>query len=115
MQDSDKRISSAVLEKTVRNTNISAVFLQEEKLTLAPSVKRRGAKLFLDSELEGKAATPKGLAIEKRGKWCYNVSSDGQESKDVLEFVTVGEEPTTPLCPVVNGGGNCHSIGIHDN
>ena len=34
--------------------------------------------------------------------------SDGQESKLVLEFVAVGGEPTTPLCPVVNGGGNCH-------
>ena len=46
--------------------------------------------MFLDSEPEGKAATPKGLAIEKRGKWCYNVYSDGQESKAVLEFVAVG-------------------------
>ena len=44
-------------------------------------------------------------------KWCYNVNSDGRESKAVLEFVAVGEEPTTPLGPVVNGGGSCHSLG----
>ena len=79
-----------------------------------PLVQWREAKRFLDSEPEGKAATPKGLAIEKRGKWCCNVYSDGQERKAVLEFVAVGGKPTTPLCPVVNGGGNCRSIGIHD-
>ena len=44
-------------------------------------------------------------------KWCYNVYSDGQESKSVLEFVAVGGELTTPLYTVVNGGGNCHSFG----
>ena len=76
-----------------------------------PLVQWRKAKRFLDSEPEGKVATPKGLAIEKRGKWCYNVYSDRQERKAVLEFVTVGGEPTTPLCPVVNGGGNGYSFG----
>ncbi len=79
-------------------------------MTVALLVQWREAKLFLDSEPEGKAATPKGLAIEKRVKWCYNVNSDGQESKSVLEFVAVGEETTTPLCPIVNGGGNCYSL-----
>lgn len=39
------------------------------------------------------------------------MKSDGQESKSVLEFVAVGGEPTTPLYPVLNGGGNCHSLG----
>lgn len=105
------RISVEVLIKAVRSTNMSETPLQEEKLTFAISIQWRGTKLFLDSESEGKAATPKGFAIEKRGKWCCNVYSDGQESKAVLEFVAVGEEPATPLCPVVNGGGNCHSLG----
>lgn len=80
-------------------------------MTVALLVQWREAKLFLDSEPEGKAATPKGLAIEKRVKWCYNVNSDGQESKSVLEFVAVSEESTTPLSPVVNGGGNGCSFG----
>ena len=79
-------------------------------MTVALLVQWRGAKLFLDSESEGKTATPKGLAIEEQVKWCYNVNSDGRESKAVLEFVAVGAEPTTPLCPIVNGGGNSYSL-----
>jgi len=39
---------------------MSEVSLQGKKLTVALLVQWRGAKLFLDSEPEGKAATPLG-------------------------------------------------------
>lgn len=32
-------------------------------------------------------------------------------SKAALEFVAVGGKLTTPLCLLVNGGGNCHRLG----
>ena len=53
-------ISVEVLVKAVRSTNMSETPLQEEELTFALSIQWRGAKLFLDSEPEGKAATPLG-------------------------------------------------------
>ena len=53
-------ISVEVLVKAVRSTNMSETPLQEKKLTVAFSIKWRGTKLFLDSEPEGKAATPLG-------------------------------------------------------
>lgn len=53
-------ISVEVLVKAVKNINMSATSLQEKKLTFTISVEWRGAKLFLDSEPEGKAATPLG-------------------------------------------------------
>lgn len=53
-------IAVEVLVKVVRNIKKSTTSLQEEKLPVALSVQWRGAKLFLDSEPEGKAATPLG-------------------------------------------------------
>jgi len=53
-------IAVEVLVKTDKNLNMSATPMQEEKLTFALSIQWRGAKLFLDSEQEGKTATPLG-------------------------------------------------------
>ena len=45
-----------MLVQAVKNINMSEI--QEKKLTVAFSIKWRGAKLFLDSEPEEKAAPP---------------------------------------------------------
>ena len=49
------------------------------------------AKAVLRFRARGEAATPQGLAIENRGKGCYNEKSDGSKIKAVLEFVAVGK------------------------